>query len=132
MGVRWKTETTGHYVLCVIGTFLIAVVIEGLNSLRYSWQSETYSKISETLNSEKPDNVYRVSCIQRFKIMFIYFISLFLSFFLMLIVMTFNFGLFLAAVFGLTFGYFVFGFIRKRGFTKIYSPETDKCCTQID
>ena len=46
--------------------------------------------------------------------------------------MTFNAGLFIATILGLTSGYFVFGFIRKRGFTKIYSPETDKCCTQID
>ena len=50
----------------------------------------------------------------------------------MLIVMTFNAGLFAAAVIGLTMGYFVFGFTRKRGYTKIYFPEADKCCTQTE
>ena len=64
--------------------------------------------------------------------MLVYFVSLFLSYILMLIVMTFNFGLFAATVFGLSLGYFVFGFIRKKGYNKIYCPETDKCCTQID
>ena len=65
-------------------------------------------------------------------IMGLYFLSLFLSYILMLIVMTFNAGLFAAAVIGLTMGYFVFGFTRKRGYTKIYFPEADKCCTQTE
>jgi hypothetical protein len=50
----------------------------------------------------------------------------------MLVVMTFNVGLFIAAVAGLTFGYFVFGFINRKGFTKVYYPESDKCCTSIE
>ena len=125
----WKVEGTGQYSIAVICTFFLAFLIEGLNSWRYSMQSETYSKINETLASEAPDDVYKVSCTQRFKICLIYFMSLFLSYCLMLVVMTFNLGLFIATVLGLSTGYFVFGFIRKRGFTKIYSPETDKCCT---
>ena len=110
----------------------MAFAIEGLNSMRYRMQSKTYSKINEALAGEKPDDVYKVSCTNRFLIALVHFISLFLSYLLMLVVMTFNFGLFLATVLGLTVGYFIFGFIRKRGFTKIYSPESDKCCTQID
>ena len=113
----------------MLATFAIAFAIEGLNSWRYNMQAETYSKINETLASEKPDEVYKVSCMQRFKIMLVYFVSLFFSYILMLVIMTFNAGLFVATIMGLTSGYFVFGFIRKRGFTKIYSPETDKCCT---
>ena len=111
---------------------MIAMIIEGLNALRYRMQANTYSKISEALGGDNPDDVYKISCTERFKIAIIYFCSLFLSYMLMLIVMTFNFGLFMAAVLGLTFGYFIFGFMKKQGFTKIYSPETDKCCTQID
>ena len=89
-------------------------------------------KINETLNGEDPDSVYQVSFKYRASIMGVYILSLFLSYTLMLIVMTFNAGLFAATVIGLTMGYFVFGFTRKRGYTKIYSPECDKCCTQID
>ena len=84
------------------------------------------------LASENPDNVYQVSFVYRAQGMVMYFLSLLLSYALMLIVMTFNVGLFVAAVLGLTTGYFVFGFTRKRGYSKIYQPETDKCCTQID
>ena len=129
---KFNSETTGEYVICVLITFIMAFCIEGLNSLRYSMQAETYTKIQESLASENPEEVYKVSCMQRFKIMGVYFLSLFFSYMLMLIVMTFNVGLFVATIMGLTAGYFVFGFVRKRGFTKIYSPETDKCCTQID
>ena len=113
-------------------TFIIAFLIEGLNSYRYSLQSTTYIRINETLASENPDDVYRVSCLERFKIFAVYFLSLFLSYMLMLIVMTFNAGLFLAAIFGLSAGYFAFGFVKRRGYTKIYAPETDKCCTDIE
>ena len=108
---------------------MIAMIIEGLNAQRYRMQANTYQKINEALGGDNPDDVYKISCTERFKIAIIYFCSLFLSYMLMLIVMTFNFGLFMAAVLGLTFGYFIFGFMKKQGFTKIYSPETDKCCT---
>jgi uncharacterized RDD family membrane protein YckC len=43
-----------------------------------------------------------------------YLVSTTLSYLLMLVVMTFNGGLFLACVFGLSFGYFVFGFMKKK------------------
>ena len=92
-------------------------------------QCDNFRKINDALGDDNIDDVYKISCTMRFKIAVVYFFSLFLSYMLMLIVMTFNFGLFLAAVIGLSFGYYIFGFMKKQGFTKIYSPETDKCCT---
>ena len=70
-----------------------------------------------------------------------YFLSITLSYALMLVVMTFNGGLFLATCFGLATGYFIFGYLKKRGLLqvkeatggeKIYNPEGDKCCADID
>ncbi len=51
---------------------------------------------------------------------------------LMLMVMTFNGGIFIVTILGLTTGYFIFGFIKKRSYTRIYNPEGDKCCTEVD
>ena len=46
--------------------------------------------------------------------------------------MTYNGGIFIVTVLGLTTGYFIFGFIRKTKYTKIYNPEGDKCCAEVD
>jgi hypothetical protein len=43
-----------------------------------------------------------------------YFLSITLSYALMLVVMSFNGGLFFATCFGLAFGYFIFGYMKKR------------------
>jgi hypothetical protein len=70
-----------------------------------------------------------------------YFFSILLSYALMLVVMSFNGGLFLATCFGLSFGFFIFGYMKKRrinvvkeavGSEKIYNPEGDKCCADVD
>ena len=70
-----------------------------------------------------------------------YFFSTLLSYSLMLVVMSFNGYLFLASVFGLGFGYFVFGYMKKKnhlrtkavaGQERIYNPEGDKCCADVD
>jgi hypothetical protein len=50
----------------------------------------------------------------------------------MLVVMTYNGGIFIVTVLGLTTGYFIFGFIRKTRHQKIYNPEGDKCCAEVD
>ena len=74
-------------------------------------------------------------------ITFTYFLSILLSYLLMLVVMSFNGGLFLATCFGLAFGFFLFGYMKKKnarlvraavGAEKVYSPEGDKCCAEVD
>ena len=74
-------------------------------------------------------------------ITFTYFLSILLSYLLMLVVMSFNGGLFLATCFGLAFGFFLFGYMKKKnahmvraavGADKVYSPEGDKCCAEVE
>ena len=76
--------------------------------------------------------MYAVSGQIRLVISLIYLLSIFLSYMLMLIVMTYNAGLFIAVVLGLTAGYAIFGFMRKKSHTRIYNPEGDKCCAEVD
>ncbi len=70
-----------------------------------------------------------------------YFLSILFSYAIMLVVMSFNGGLFLATIFGLGFGHFVFGYLKKKnqavakaavGTERIYNPEGDKCCADVD
>lgn len=109
----------------------MCIAIEGLNFMRYHLQASAYSQLNQLID-RKDNSVYTLSCKIRFFISVTYFLSIFLSYMLMLAVMTFNGGIFLVTIFGLTVGYFIFGFIRKRKYTKIYNPEGDKCCAEVD
>merc|ERR1711935_861455 len=93
----WKSTTAGSFVLCWLVTFVLAIAIEYLNYLRYVMQCETYSRMNQILSSDEPGEVYKFQFFHRFKLFIVYFLSLMLSYFLMLIVMTFNAGLFIAA-----------------------------------
>lgn len=75
----------------------------------------------------------------RIKLTLIYFVMQVLGAFIMLLVMTFNAGIFLTVVVGLTFGnmitpkpettehHMMQDLIQV---TKIYKPEFEKCCTE--
>ena len=63
--------------------------------------------------------------------MMILAVILFLSYHLMLIVMTFNAGLFIATVLGLTAGFVSFLSVKEEE-GKIYNPMADKCCSDLD
>ncbi len=126
-----ETQNAGTYSLALVVTFLMCLAIEGLNFLRYHLQASAYSELNQLID-RKDNSVYTLSCKIRFFISITYFVSIFLSYMLMLAVMTFNGGIFLVTDFGLTLGYFIFGFIRKRKYTKIYNPEGDKCCAEVD
>lgn len=126
-----ETQNAGTYSLVLVITFLMAIGIEGLNFLRYHLQAGAYSQLNQLID-RKDNAVYTLSCKIRFYISITYFVSIFLSYMLMLAVMTFNAGIFIVTIIGLTLGYFIFGFIRKRKYTKIYNPEGDKCCAEVD
>ena len=50
----------------------------------------------------------------RLTLIFLYMLNTFFSYMLMLIVMTFNAGLFCATIVGLTIGYAIFGYLKKK------------------
>ena len=98
-------------------TFAIAFAIEFLNFKIYEVDSNINENINKKLGTKFEPECWTHSKEGRNRIFVYNFLSLYLSYLLMLIVMTFNFGLFMAAVLGLTAGYFVFGFTRKRGYS---------------
>ena len=80
---NWETTNSGQYFACLLASFLVAVFVEFLSSLKI-----------------KNDLVH----------MLIYATRLFFSYMLMLVLMTFNGGLFIAVMLGYTVGYFLTGF----------------------
>ena len=80
---KWQTTNQGQYWACLIASFLVAAAVEVLASRKI-----------------KNDFLHT----------FVYATRLFFSYMTMLVLMTFNAGLFVAVVTGYTFGYFVSGF----------------------
>ena len=80
---KWETTNSGQYVACLLASFLVAVFVEFLSSLKI-----------------KNDLVH----------MLIYATRLFFSYMLMFVLMTYNGGLFIAVMLGYTVGYFLTGF----------------------
>ena len=81
------------------------------------------------INGCDPSSVHSYHLTLRIKVFVLYFLCLIDSYILMLIIMTFNAGLFVATMLGLTAGYFIFGLTLGSKTEKLYNPETDKCCT---
>lgn len=69
-------------------------------------------KIKFRLIDSNDPSVHSLSYQIRFFIALTYLTSIFLSYMLMLIVMTFNGGIFVTTMLGLTVGYLIFGFIK--------------------
>ena len=88
-------------------------------------------KIDKSIESVSEEEIRSTARASRAKVCCIYFLQLFIAYILMLIVMTFNFGLFAATVLGMTIAYGLFGFIETESGTP-FNPEADACCTPME
>ncbi|GIY14717.1 high affinity copper uptake protein 1 [Caerostris extrusa] len=117
---EWTTSSTESLIGSVIGIIILAMLYEGLKFFREFlfkkyFTSLEYSSVSVLGDDGKP--VTEVHKVARNRMLswphiiqtFLHIVQMVLSYFLMLIFMTFNIWLCLAIVFGSGVGYFLFG-----------------------
>ena len=78
----------------------------------------------------------------RLYISFIYFLMALTGYFIMLLVMTFNVGVLIAIVLGISTGNLITGYLKLPKLDKsllrssqdvaVYRPTSDQCCTDVD
>merc|ERR1740139_641719 len=109
----WKTTSLQDYMVVLLITFIAAFVTECLSSLNqtiaFKARLEMKKNVTKLNNTE---NAYLVSTKLRLTQSGIQGVRILLSLLLMLVCMTFNFGLVMAVVLGLTVAYGTFS-LRK-------------------
>lgn len=128
---EWDTQSVGAMVGSCIGIFLLAVLYEGLKFSREALHRRNYMAInysnvqgaadgsqssqSKTALSSAQIMMRAFTTMPHYVQTLLHLVQLTLSYFLMLIVMTYNVWLFVSVVLGCTAGYFLFGW--QKGFT---------------
>jgi len=127
---QWKTSSEADMIMSCIGIFLIALLYEGLKYFRErlhrnQYIAVDYSKVrapeGSISNTGEQANQVRttVSCQtsitspSHYLQTLLHLVQLILSYFLMLIVMTYNIWLCLAVILGCTSGYYLFGWQKS-------------------
>ncbi|KAG1658671.1 High affinity copper uptake protein 1 [Nymphon striatum] len=116
----WKTHSAGTMVASFIGIFIIALLYEGLKFFREHLYRKHYTDVKFTsiaVTSSSADSGGEMQKVVTNKILsfphlfqtFLHVLQLVISYFLMLIFMTFNVWLCLAVALGAGVGYFLFG-----------------------
>ncbi|XP_023016188.2 high affinity copper uptake protein 1 isoform X1 [Leptinotarsa decemlineata] len=113
----WKFDSVGGLIGSMIGIFLMAALYEGLKYLREYIFSRTKTPLqhgsaasSGAANTTNGSQAVRpIMIMMHFLQVFLHMIQIVLSYFLMLIFMSYNTYLCLAIVFGGGMGYFLFG-----------------------
>lgn len=115
----WTVSTTGGMLASVVGVFLMAMLYEGLKYFREYLFKQYVSTIQFSTVAITGENgrVSQVHKVEKHKMLSsahaiqttLHMIQLIVSYFLMLIFMTYNVWLCLGVVFGAGVGYFIFG-----------------------
>ena len=109
-----RSDSSSTFFLGVALTFLLGFVIEFVSFLRkyvHMLAQLAGIKAAVRISQNAPVIDVRVNCGLRLLLTLIYMTMVTLAYFLMLLIMSFNVGLFFAAVGGLATGNFLFGLI---------------------
>lgn len=130
----WTTSNAGQYVVAIIASLLFCVLHEFLTTLRVSLVADgakqSPSKTTPDSTEKSPGAPLRERATWQLAIgskligSILYGLNVALAYILMLVVSTFNGGLFLAVVLGLTMGFLLFGFGRCTP----SSSSSELCC----
>ncbi|KAF2070939.1 hypothetical protein CYY_007745 [Polysphondylium violaceum] len=114
----WVTNSAGAYVLSLLIVFAVSLFSEYWSSYRYSLNSDkntssaNYEELTP-LNGERRGHsigkLYRTFMKSHLWKTICHMLGFMISYFIMLVVMTFNAGLGIACVLGVGLGYYLFG-----------------------
>lgn len=123
----WNTNALWKFIISCIGIFLIAFIYEGFKFGREQLQLRQLKREAGDCVpgcDPAPHKTFKEGALNTHHALqtFLYLIQMTVSYCLMLIVMTFNWWLFFAVIFGAMLGYFVFGWIRQK------QIDQETCC----
>lgn len=124
----WTVTEVGSFIVSTFAVFFAAIIYEGLKYYREKLFTDyTHAEIARAGQNGKNEGcstgcpqprrkTFKDQIFSRLHLLqtALHLIQVILSYFLMLIVMTYNVWLFLAVVLGATLGYWGFGWIRNR------------------
>eukprot|EP01114_Cavostelium_apophysatum_P020738 TRINITY_DN7033_c0_g1_i1.p1 TRINITY_DN7033_c0_g1~~TRINITY_DN7033_c0_g1_i1.p1 ORF type:complete len:143 (+),score=3.03 TRINITY_DN7033_c0_g1_i1:71-499(+) len=114
----WKTETVWQYALSCIAVIILSACYEFIVTLKYNIAVHSKVKVDEeeTHGLINGMSVRKNSLLNstHIKITLMHILQITLSYFLMLVVMTYNVGLFISCITGYGLGFFLFGSQRAK------------------
>ncbi|CAI7743972.1 unnamed protein product [Closterium sp. NIES-54] len=135
---NWKTSNWGFYLLACFLVVVFCVLHEYLTSFRLKLSATRRCRVKDAEQGEDFTNVAskNKAChwrplLDRLAVTGIYALNLIFSYAIMLIIMSFNIGLFIAVVLGLTIGFFFFGAKRRKNSSErpiVEEAQEENCC----
>ncbi|CAI5504724.1 unnamed protein product [Closterium sp. Naga37s-1] len=135
---NWKTSNWGFYLLACFLVVVFCVLHEFLTSFRLKLSATRRCRVKDAeqgagdvdASSSKKAYHWR-PLLDRLAVTGMYALNLIFSYAIMLIVMSFNIGLFIAVVLGLTIGFFFFGAKRRKNSSErpiVEEAQEENCC----